>query len=95
MSGGYTLAMKAQYVVLGVLVGSTAFAAMPLKPLTVKLPFTRLERCPASVHTGFETLELKVQIQPSRARFNGPAQIQPIPLARPLESKVCPIPLTK
>lgn len=95
MNWGYTRTMKVKFLVLGVLVGSTTFAAVPAKPPIFKLHLGTLERCPASVSAGFETLELKMFFHSARALFRGPAQIKPIPLARPLESKICPIPLAK
>gem|GEM_PF-1897713 len=87
--------MKIKFLVLGVLLGSTTFAAIPMKPPTLKFALNALERCPTSMSAGFETLELKTAIQSARALFRGPAQIRPIPLARPLESRACPIPLAK
>ena len=99
MSQGYARAMKApisvRVLVLSVLVGSTTFAATPAKPSTSKISFSTLERCPSSVSAKLSILELKTPIQPARALFRGPAQIQPIPPARPLESRICPIPLAK
>ena len=87
--------MKAQLLLLGVLVGSTAFAAVPSKAPSFKFPFSTFERCPKTVNAKLSILELKNFPPNTRALFKGPAQIQPIPPARPLESKICPIPLAK
>jgi len=87
--------MKVKFFVLGVLVGSTTFAATPTKLPLFKLPLGTLERCPKAVSASLSTLELKTLIQNARALFRGPAQIQPIPPPRPRESKTCPIPLAK
>ena len=96
MSQKYTRAMKAQLLVLGVLIGSTAFAAAPFKAPAFKFPLSTLERCPKAVKGEFMTLERRgTSIQNTRALFKGPAQILPIPPARPLESQICPIPLAK
>jgi hypothetical protein len=95
MSWGYARAMKAKLFGLGVLVGSMAFAAAPPKAPNLKFSIPALERCPKAVKGEWMTLERKNFSLNPRVLFRGPAQIQPIPPARPLESKICPIPLAK